>query len=99
MKTIVWLLALCGAGCAASVGTSGSTYVPKDAAGTCASHCNEIGLTLSSVVIMASTVGCVCSAASAPGAPGAPGAAAGGMAALIMAEEARRQQSSSTSRP
>ena len=89
------LLGLCGAGCAATVGTTGSVYVPKDAAATCSSHCNEIGLTLNSVVIMANNVGCVCSAAPPPTANGATanGATAGGMAALMMAEEQRRQSS------
>jgi hypothetical protein len=89
-KTIVLLLGLCGAGCAATVGTTGSVYVPKDAAATCSTHCNEIGLTLNSVVIMADNVGCVCSAAPPPT---ANGATAGGMAALMMAEEQRRQSS------
>ena len=94
------LLGLCGAGCAATVGTTGSVYVPKDAAATCSTHCNEIGLTLNSVVIMANNVGCVCSAAPPPTTSGATangatanGATAGGMAALMMAEEQRRQSS------
>ena len=75
------------AGCAATVGTGGVFYVPKDAAGTCAAHCNEIGLTLGSVVIMANNVGRVCSAAPAASASGEAG---GGIAALIMQEQAQR---------
>jgi hypothetical protein len=71
--------------------------LPKDAAGTCASHCHEIGLALSSVVIMADNVGCVCSAASQSAPQSAPGAAAGGMAALMMAEQSRRAGAHSTS--
>jgi hypothetical protein len=93
MKTIALLLALCSAGCAAAVGTTGSIYVPRDAAQTCASHCIDIGLALSSVVIMANNVGCVCSATPSQ----APGAAAGGMAALMMA--AQQQSSASRRRP
>jgi hypothetical protein len=92
-KTLVLLLGLCGAGCAAMVGTSGPIYVPKDAATTCSTHCKDIGLALSSVVIMANTVGCVCSAASPASSSGASG---GGMAALIMEEEQRKQDSSSS---
>ena len=88
MKNLLLMIGLlsCSA-CPATVGTGGAIYVPKDAAATCASHCNEIGLTLNSVVIMASNVGCVCSAA--PGAPGG-GVSGGGMAALLMAEQQRR---------
>jgi len=90
MTRIAVLLGLYSAGCAATVGTSGAIYVPKDAAATCSAHCNEIGLALNSVVIMANNVGCVCSAAS-PAAGNA--AAAGGMAALMMDAEQRRQSS------
>ena len=90
MKRIALLLGLCSAGCPATVGTSGAIYVPKDAATTCSAHCNEIGLALNSVVIMANNVGCVCSAASPANANAATG---GGMAALIMEAEQRRQSS------
>lgn len=89
--------------CAANVGTSGVTYVPKDSASTCGGYCNEIGMQLSSVVIMANNVGCVCSpglpppslppgAAPAEAPAAASTSAAAGMAALVVAEEARRQQ-------
>jgi hypothetical protein len=94
MKTIVWLLALCAAGCTAPVGVR-NVSVPPDAAATCASQCNGIGLSLSSVVIMAEHVGCVCGAAPAA-APAAPGAAAGGMAAIMIAQEQRRSSTRNT---
>jgi hypothetical protein len=68
------------------VGTSGSIYVPKDAAVTCAAHCQGIGLTMTAVVVMANNVGCVCSAAG----PSIAGATAGGMAALIVQEQQSR---------
>lgn len=88
-KQTVLLLALSSAGCAAAVGTSGVMYVPKDAATTCASHCDSIGMQLGSVVIMANNVGCVCNAKDAPA---ASSAAAGGVAALMMDDDERRQQ-------
>jgi hypothetical protein len=98
MKTFALLIAILGSACAATVGSGGMIYVPKDAAATCSGHCNEIGLALNSVVIMANNVGCVCSVAAA-----APGGAAsgGGMAALLMQAEQRRQSSSAstTSQP
>jgi hypothetical protein len=95
MKHIGLLILLLCSACPATVGTGGAIYVPKDAAATCASHCNEIGLALNSVVIMASNVGCVCSAA--PGASGG-GVSGGGMAALLMAEQ-ERQSSAATYQP
>jgi hypothetical protein len=73
--------------CAATVGTNSMTTLPADSAATCASKCREIGLPLDSVVIMASNVGCVCSATPRPGAS----AAAGGMAALLQEQEAASQ--------
>jgi len=96
MKRIALLLGLYNTGCAATVGTSASVYVPKDAAATCSAHCHEIGLALNSVVIMANNVGCVCSAA--PGAPAGGAVSGGGMAALLMAEQQRRS-SAATSQP
>lgn len=91
---LLCLLALVAAGCAAPVGLRNAS-LPRDAAGTCASHCQEIGLVLTSVVVMADNVGCVCSAASQPS---APGAAPGGMAAIMMMQQNRRAGAQSTSR-
>lgn len=75
-------------GCAARapVGTNRTIYVPKDAAATCAAHCQGIGLTMTAVVIMADNVGCVCSAAG----PSIAGATAGGMAALMVQAQQSR---------
>ncbi len=104
MKIALAFLVMGLVACAANVGTSGVTYVPKDSASTCGGYCNEIGMQLSSVVIMANNVGCVCSPpvpppslppGAAPPAPepaAASTSAAAGMAALVVAEEARRQQ-------
>ena len=91
MKMIVCLLGILAAGCAATIGTGGTTYVPKNAASTCAAHCGEIGLALNSVVIMANNVGCVCSAAATASGGAASG---GGMAALLMAAESRNSSTS-----
>ena len=92
MKILALLIGILSSACAATVGSGGMVYVPKDAAATCAGHCNEIGLPLNSVVIMANNVGCVCSAA--PGAAGG-GVSAGGMAALLMVQQERQNASSS----
>jgi hypothetical protein len=97
MKTIALLIGILGSACAAAVGTEGGVYVPKDAASTCSTHCNEIGLALNSVVIMANNVGCVCSAA--PSAPGGGGVSGGGMAALLMAEQQRHRSSTGAAPP
>jgi hypothetical protein len=101
-KTIVSLLALStiaivgATGCVgnATVGV-GVTHVPKDAATTCKAHCNEVGLSLNAVVIMADNVGCVCSAVPEPT---ASGAAAGGMAAILR-QHSRSSSNQTSSRP
>ena len=89
-------------GCArATVGVNSNTSVPSDSANICAGHCQSIGLQLSSVVVMANNVGCVCAAAPAPGAQAPAAAAAGGMAAILMQEEAdaaAAQHNASTSK-
>lgn len=90
-KSVALIVGLCSAACAASVGTTGAVYVPKDAATTCGGYCQEIGLSLDAVVIMANNVGCVCGKTQ-----GAPGSSAGGMAALLMQQEEEKRSSSST---
>jgi hypothetical protein len=95
------------AACAAPVGVKNASLAP-DSAAQCAALCGEAGLTLDSIVIMADNVGCVCRPVSSPqGAPGtadqsAPStrtgaASAGGMAAILMQEEARRQSAAQRS--
>ena len=67
----------------------------SDSAQQCVALCQQIGLPLQSVVIMANNVGCVCAAAPPPMMPGAPGGvssadgASGGMAAIMIAEQER----------
>jgi hypothetical protein len=82
------------AACSASVGTSSWVSVPADAASTCAQHCASIGGVLDSVVIMASSVGCVCKPSNAP-ASRAAASGAGGVTALMMQEQARQSQQAS----
>ena len=95
MKTIAIAAFLLITGCTAParVGVGRGVEIPRDSAGKCESLCSSIGLTLDSVVVMASDVGCVCRAAPAPGA--SPAATAGGMAAILFqaaAEQQRQQQ-------
>lgn len=97
---------LATAACPAPVGSRAP--VPSDSTAQCREYCQNIGLPLESVVIMASNVGCVCDARPtiAPSAPSPPSAAppapatsstgasstAGGMAAVMMQQEAEAQQ-------
>jgi hypothetical protein len=62
-----------------------------DSAQTCASSCGDLGLTLSSVVVMANNVGCVCAAKSAPVTDNSAGAS-GGMATLLLQQQQAAQQ-------
>jgi hypothetical protein len=88
------------AGCPAPVGSRAP--VPSDSTAQCREYCQNIGLPLESVVIMASNVGCVCDARppmaapvpAGPPATSATGASstAGGMAAVMMEQEAEAQQ-------
>jgi hypothetical protein len=91
MKTIAIAASLLFAGCTATanVGVGERVEIPKDSATKCSSLCGTIGLTLDSVVVMASTVGCVCRAAPATS---ASSAASGGMAAIMLQEEEEQQQ-------
>jgi hypothetical protein len=70
---------------------AGANPVPKNAAATCAGYCQSLGLTLDSVVIMASNVGCVCSAHGPPQAApqsSSSAGAAGGMATILLQQQA-----------
>ena len=91
--------------CACQPATVGvrNVELPTDSAQQCVSLCQQIGLPLQSVVIMANNVGCVCAAAPPPMMPGAPGGvssadgASGGMAAIMIAEEQQRAAAAQTS--
>ena len=77
------------AACTAPVGSK--LDVPADAAATCAGHCEEIGMRLSAVAIMADNVGCVCeprSGAVSPSAARETATSAAGMATILMQQQA-----------
>lgn len=96
-------LMLAGCSASAQVGVGKRIELPKDSAAKCTSLCEQIGLGLDSVVVMASNVGCVCRAAPAPGTT-PPAASAGGMAAILIQEAeaaaaAQRQRSQQSQPP
>lgn len=83
------LLCLLSASCTTARATWGP--VPKERATECVSHCEELGMKLSAVVIISSSAGCVCEPKDGQGqASGGTAAAAAG--AIIAEEEAQRQQ-------
>ena len=83
----------------APVGVRNLSVAP-DSAPQCASLCQQVGMSLDSLVIMADNVGCVCRAvppAAPPGAMPAPAqaattgaASAGGMAAILLQRQAQQ---------
>lgn len=80
----------------AKVGVGRAIEVPQDSAARCSAMCESIGLTLDSVVVMASNVGCVCRKAaeanpSTPTVSGVAGAT-GGMAAILLQAERKTQE-------
>ena len=81
--------ALFVAGCAAQP-VSLFTTIPKDTANECIRICDSIGLHMTSVVVVASQVGCVCEPT--PGAGSKPGQASATSAGAVIALEAQRQQ-------
>jgi hypothetical protein len=90
MRTL--LLTVLLAACEAHVGTAGLVTVPKNSATTCAGFCSEMGLKLSSVVVMANNVGCVCAPTTTARSDDAGGAAVAGMATLLLEDQQRQQQ-------
>jgi hypothetical protein len=89
---VAFLVSVLGA-CHAPVGVKNRSIAP-DSTQQCASQCGEIGLALDSVVIMAESIGCVCRPAATPASPtaGPTGAAAGGVAAIMLQQEAATVQ-------
>jgi len=90
MKTVIAFLALQLGGCVASVGTQGPMSIPRTAPDTCSKFCTDMGLALSSVVIMSNQVGCVCAINKQAKTDGE--AALAGMATIEQQKEAQRQQ-------
>lgn len=68
--------------------------VPKDTARTCRSHCSQLGLKLSAVVIIMSSAGCVCEprGAVSQSRRGASAAVGGAIIHAARQEEQRRKK-------
>ena len=88
---MIVLLAMTTAACTAHVGAHSKT-IPSDAAGICEQQCQQIGLHMSAVAIMADTIGCVCQAAAPVATADNAGATAAGMATIMFQQQAARQQ-------
>lgn len=88
------VVALLAASCATPVGAGPFGHVPFDAPATCSDQCSKMGLTLGAVVVMAGTVGCVCTPAhgGSSAAEVAPATAGGMVAILIQQQQARAAQ-------
>lgn len=85
-------LLLIPSACMAKVGAE-DVSVPPDAASTCESQCQSIGLRLGAVAIMANTVGCVCALPHGQQAGLAESSTiTAGMATIMMEEERRQRQ-------
>jgi hypothetical protein len=86
-------------GCVAGVG-SPMASVPFDSAGRCGEYCSKMGLGLGAVVVMANTVGCVCTPLGRPaGSAAIEGAgAAAGMATLLAQQQEQQQAAAAAAR-
>ena len=82
-------LALLTAACAVRP-VSGMMTVPNDTPASCTSICENMGLKLSAVVVIANEVGCVCQKA-ADGQAGAAAVAAGVFIAIQRADDRRER--------
>lgn len=93
------VIALALVGCMAPVGVT-TMSVPPDAAATCSSHCQTMGMRLSAVAVMANNVGCVCEPArpntpiarSTPAQAGERSTPVAGMTALLMQQEEEEEE-------
>ena len=82
------LVAAAWAGCAARP-VSGMTTIPRDTPASCSSICENLGLKLGAVVVIANEVGCVCQKPAADASAGAAAVAAGIYVALWRADDRR----------
>jgi len=93
--------ALLLAACATRPPVGRGLILPRDTAQECANVCQQIGLQLSAVVVVASSAGCVCQVQ--PGAPaqgeGGASAATAGAIIVVEAEERQRQQQQASQQP
>jgi hypothetical protein len=85
------LLATTQAACMAPVGVR-ATYIPRDAASTCQTQCNQMGLQLTAVAVMAGNVGCVCQPDRPDRVSISTGATSAGMATIVMQQQQQQQQ-------
>lgn len=90
MKLLVLALSL--AACRPPVATTKRLDIPTDSSATCSTQCKSLGLDLTSVVIMANNVGCVCGVPATAPAPQASAGAAGGMTAILLQQQAAAAQ-------
>ena len=93
------LFALLLAACVTRPPVARGLMLPRDTAQECANVCQQIGLQLSAVVVVASSAGCVCQVQ--PGAPpqgeGGASAATAGAIMVVEAEERQRKQQQESS--
>ena len=59
-STPVLFIALVVASCATTVGTGDRATIPEDAASTCASQCESVGLELDGLALGDGYVNCIC---------------------------------------
>lgn len=78
-------------GCAANVGVE-NAKIPSNAARTCESQCQHIGLTMTAVAMMADTVGCICQPPAATSSRDNAGATAAGMSTIMLQRERQERQ-------
>ena len=84
-------LSILGAACTATPPlTPASNSLPE-----CQRVCNEVGLEMTSLVVVGSLVGCVCEVKRAE--PRTAGGATGSAAAMIMVQEQQQQQAAAAS--
>jgi hypothetical protein len=78
-------------GCAAKVGAENKT-IPTNAAAMCESQCQQAGLHMTALAIMAETIGCVCQRDASDSSSDNAGASAAGMATIMIQQEQAQQQ-------
>lgn len=97
MRIVVAFVALGLLACQTARPVSAVYSLRKEAGAECASHCGDLGMNMSAVVIIADMTGCVCepkgrSQASAGGAAAASGGAVAAILAAQQQQAAAQQQ-------
>ena len=91
LSGIVVCLFLLFSGCF-NAPTSGLVSVPKDTATTCRTHCSQLGLRMSAVVIILNSAGCVCEPGQVSGRSRTGAAAVAGAAVIRRQQEEQEQR-------